>query len=147
MQSWLQNEGTDNFLSSVSLSIVRHAWLPLPGPVFFDNGAFAGFAGSAPANAAAVVSDERCDGLPESLEAPNLSDDGLKMVHAPCRPAASRLWDDFLLLQEKSNRGAAPPLSCPCTSDEAAAGLVDAAPIKVLLFRKMARLQRVGARR
>jgi hypothetical protein len=93
-----------------------------------------------------VVSDEDSDILPESMEALNLDDDDFTNEEEPRKPSASKLWDDFLFLQEKSNRRGQPPLSYPCTYHEAAAGLSDAAPIKVLLFRKIAQLQRLVAR-
>jgi hypothetical protein len=93
-----------------------------------------------------VVSDEDSDILPESMDALDLSDDDLAADREPRQPAASKLWDDFLFLQEKSNRRGQPPLSYPCAYDDAAAGLADAAPIKVLLFRKIGQLQRLAAR-
>jgi hypothetical protein len=91
-----------------------------------------------------VVSDDDSDILPESLDTLNLSDDAPD--DRSRKSSTSKLWDDFLFLQEKYNRRDDPPLTWPCTYDQAAAGLSDAAPIKVLLFRKIAQLQRLAAR-
>jgi hypothetical protein len=83
-----------------------------------------------------VVSDEDCDVLPEAIEALNLKDDEIPAAKAH----SSRLWDDFFFLQDQSNRRGE-LLRYPCSYKAAAAGLTDAAPIKVLLYRKVTLLQ------
>jgi hypothetical protein len=84
-----------------------------------------------------VVSDEDCDVLPESFAAISLADESPDAG----TEASSRLWSDYFFLQEAHNRRNEAPLRYPCSYDEAAAGLTDAAPIKVLLYRKIISLQ------
>lgn len=88
-----------------------------------------------------VVSDDECDVLPEAIEALRLSDSELPQQ----RPGASRLWSDYMFLQERFNR-THEAIRFPCTYDEAAAGLTDAAPIKVLLYRKVQAIQNLITR-
>ncbi|KAF2669166.1 hypothetical protein BT63DRAFT_455140 [Microthyrium microscopicum] len=88
-----------------------------------------------------VVADDDCDVLPESIQALNLSADET----APKTPSGSRLWNDYFFLQERSNRRGVQP-RYPCTYDQAAAALTDAAPIKVLLYRKVTLLQSLFSR-
>jgi hypothetical protein len=83
-----------------------------------------------------VVSDEDCDVLPEAIEALNLNDSDIP----PPKREGSRLWNDFFFLQDLSNRRGE-VLRYPCSYEAAAAGLTDAAPIKVLLYRKVTLLQ------
>jgi hypothetical protein len=60
----------------------------------------------------------------------------------------SHLWDDFLLKKkEKIARQEQSIVRWPCSYDIAAATLCDAAPIKVLMFRKVTRLQTILSRR
>lgn len=59
----------------------------------------------------------------------------------------SKLWDDFLLKKEKTAQQEQPITRWPCSYDIAAATLCDAAPIKVLLYRKVTRLQTLVSRR
>jgi hypothetical protein len=92
-----------------------------------------------------VVSDEDCDILPESIAALKISDDDHFESVVPEKDGSSRLWNDFFFLQEQHNRGGK-PLRYPCTYEEQAAGLTDAAPIKVLLYRKVTNLQSLFSR-
>ena len=55
------------------------------------------------------------------------------------------LWDDYLLNKDKSHRQS-PPLRWPCSNEAASSLLCDAAPIRVLLFRKVTRLQTLLSR-
>ena len=60
----------------------------------------------------------------------------------------SHLWDDFLLKKkEKIAMQEQSIVRWPCSYDIAAATLCDAAPIKVLMFRKVTRLQTILSRR
>jgi hypothetical protein len=94
-----------------------------------------------------VVADKDCDVLPESIEALNLSDErDTACRRVTAKPGASRLWNDYFFLQEQSNRRGA-VLRWPCSYEDAAAGLTDAAPIKVLLYRKVTLLQTLFTRR
>jgi len=52
----------------------------------------------------------------------------------------SKLWSSFFF-QDQALRNNAPPIRWPCSYQSAAAALADAAPIKVLLFRKVTRIQ------
>lgn len=59
----------------------------------------------------------------------------------------SVLWGDFLLKnKEKRNEEQQPIIRWPCSYNLAAEALCDAAPIKVLLFRKVTRLQTLLSR-
>ncbi|KAI4617579.1 uncharacterized protein J4E87_008215 [Alternaria ethzedia] len=83
-----------------------------------------------------VVSDEDSDVvMSESMQiehsaqqaaTPSSTDDGL--------------WDDYLFSRQQQNPEHA-PTRWPCSFDEAAAALCDAAPVKVLLFRRVCRIQ------
>jgi hypothetical protein len=83
-----------------------------------------------------VVSDEDSDVvLSESMQiehsvqqaaTPSSTDDGL--------------WDDYLFSRQQQNPEHV-PTRWPCSFDEAAASLCDAAPVKVLLFRRVCRIQ------
>lgn len=52
----------------------------------------------------------------------------------------SKLWSSFFF-QEQALRNSILPIRWPCSYQSAAAALADAAPIKVLLFRKVTRIQ------
>lgn len=52
----------------------------------------------------------------------------------------SKLWSSFFF-QDQAPRNSTPPIRWPCSYQSAAATLADAAPIKVLLFRKVTRIQ------
>jgi hypothetical protein len=92
-----------------------------------------------------VVADEDCDILPESIEALKLSDEEQLGTVVSEKDGASRLWNDYFFLQEKHNRKGE-ILRLPCSYEEQAAGLTDAAPIKVLLYRKVTNLQSLFSR-
>jgi hypothetical protein len=92
-----------------------------------------------------VVADEDCDVLPEAIEALNLKDDEIPVRRGSETKNSSRLWDDYFFLQDQSNRRGE-ILRYPCSYSAAAAGLTDAAPIKVLLYRKVTLLQTLFTR-
>lgn len=78
-----------------------------------------------------VVSDEDSDIYPESQS---------EAMDGPVG-----LWDSYLFArQQKRLQGA--QIRWPCSFDQAAAILCDAAPVKVLLFRKITRIQTLLAR-
>ncbi|KAE9374936.1 hypothetical protein N431DRAFT_336457 [Stipitochalara longipes BDJ] len=52
----------------------------------------------------------------------------------------SKLWS-FFFFQDQALRNSTPPVRWPCSYQSAATALADAAPIKVLLFRKVTRIQ------
>ncbi|PMD45882.1 hypothetical protein L207DRAFT_628548 [Hyaloscypha variabilis F] len=52
----------------------------------------------------------------------------------------SKLWSSFFF-QDQALRNGTPPIRWPCSYQSAATALADAAPIKVLLFRKVTRIQ------
>lgn len=52
----------------------------------------------------------------------------------------SKLWSLFFF-QDQALRNSTPPIRWPCSYQSAATALADAAPIKVLLFRKVTRIQ------
>ncbi|QDS77403.1 hypothetical protein FKW77_006264 [Venturia effusa] len=64
---------------------------------------------------------------------------------SPASPASPDLWDTFFLLVQKT-RVKCLPTRWPCSYEDAAAALSDAAPIKVLLFRKVTRIQTLLSR-
>jgi hypothetical protein len=98
-----------------------------------------------------VVADEDTDVLPQSLAALNLSDpDDRQRGHSPVSAisqdptSTSRLWDDYFFLQEAHNQKDTtqhPPMTHNSPYLSQAAFLTDAAPMKVLLFRKLTHLQ------
>lgn len=61
-------------------------------------------------------------------------------------PNSEDCWDDMLFRRQRK-RNQRPRVRWPCTEDEAASLLCEAAPIKVLLFRKVTRIQTLLARR
>jgi hypothetical protein len=93
-----------------------------------------------------VVSDEDCDVLPESIAALSLDDEEAQSPNPVSeKHGSSRLWNDYFFLQERHNRRGM-TLRLPCSYEEQAAGLADAAPIKVLLYRKVTQLQSMFSR-
>jgi hypothetical protein len=93
-----------------------------------------------------VVADEDTDVLPDAIAALKLTDDETSTVPRPDKDGAnSRLWNDYFFLQEQHNRHGV-PLRYQCSYEEQAAGLTDAAPIKVLLYRKITHLQSLVSR-
>ncbi|KAF2438961.1 hypothetical protein P171DRAFT_490413 [Karstenula rhodostoma CBS 690.94] len=63
----------------------------------------------------------------------------------PSDPRAEDFWDDLLFRRQRM-RKQRPHVRWPCSEDEAASLLCEAAPIKVLLFRKVTRIQTLLAR-
>ncbi|TKA71340.1 hypothetical protein B0A49_07453 [Cryomyces minteri] len=96
-----------------------------------------------------VVSDEDSDILPEPPQDlfPPASDEPL-MSYSPMftKDGESTLWGQFFL-QEKRFRHSQHVARWPCALEDAAATLCDAAPVKVLLFRKVTHLQTLLSRR
>ncbi|PVH81499.1 hypothetical protein DL98DRAFT_458061 [Cadophora sp. DSE1049] len=86
-----------------------------------------------------VVSDEESDIHLE--DQPHFS--STEQQHIPHRlksTNSSKLWSSFFF-QEQALRNSTPPIRWPCSYHSAATALADAAPIKVLLFRKVTRIQ------
>ncbi|KAH8760726.1 hypothetical protein F5882DRAFT_478692 [Hyaloscypha sp. PMI_1271] len=68
--------------------------------------------------------------------------------HIPDRlmsTSTSKLWSMFFF-QEQALRNRTPPIRWPCSYQSAATALADAAPIKVLLFRRVTRIQTLISR-
>ncbi|KAL5377462.1 hypothetical protein DPSP01_009800 [Paraphaeosphaeria sporulosa] len=63
----------------------------------------------------------------------------------PSDPRAEDLWDDLLFRRQRMRKQRI-HVRWPCSEDEAASLLCEAAPIKVLLFRKVTRIQTLLAR-
>jgi hypothetical protein len=85
-----------------------------------------------------VVSDEDSDVvLSESMQIEH-------SVHQAATPSSTDegdgLWDEYLFARQHQNPEHV-PTRWPCSFDEAAASLCDAAPVKVLLFRRVCRVQ------
>jgi hypothetical protein len=80
-----------------------------------------------------VVSDEDSDIYPRTPENDN-SEDSIS------DDKSNGLWDGYLFARQ-DNRLRESQVRWPCSFDQAAALLCDAAPVKVLLFRKITRIQ------
>ncbi|CZR52726.1 uncharacterized protein PAC_02603 [Phialocephala subalpina] len=104
-----------------------------------------------------VVSDEDSDIIPEStLDPPSTSqineceegfgNDLTFETPLPSRGYGSKLWGQFFF-QQKRTQHSEDIVRWPCTYEKAAATLSYAAPIKVLLFRKVSHLQTLLSRR
>ncbi|KAL5317605.1 hypothetical protein ACEPPN_014701 [Leptodophora sp. 'Broadleaf-Isolate-01'] len=99
-----------------------------------------------------VVSDEDSDIHLEDPPNPNFPHQNdredrqfssAEQPHTPPRlmsTQSSKLWSSFFF-QEQAPRKRTPPIRWPCSYQSAATALADAAPIKVLLFRKVTRIQ------
>ncbi|KAK5019533.1 hypothetical protein LTR16_000435 [Cryomyces antarcticus] len=96
-----------------------------------------------------VVSDEDSDILPEPPQDlfPPASDEP-PMSYPPIftKDGESTLWGQFFL-QERRFRHSQHVARWPCALEDAASTLCDAAPVKVLLFRKVTHLQTLLSRR
>jgi hypothetical protein len=88
-----------------------------------------------------VVSDEDSDIYPSAPEEMTISAE--ESVATENRPDG--LWDGYLFARQDS-RLRESPVRWPCSFDTAAALLCDAAPAKVLLFRKVTRIQTLVTR-
>lgn len=95
---------------------------------------------SAMHNRPLVVSDEDSNIYPNGPEQTIVEDGGV----SPTDQAES-LWDGYLFAHQDS-RLQATPVRWPCSFDQAAALLCDAAPVKVLLFRKVTTIQTLFTR-
>lgn len=102
-----------------------------------------------------VVSDEDSDVLhnsPHNVQEPDAKAMGQDIFGGPTsydsmfNESHSNLWDKFLFEQKHLRHRQYVP-RWPCSYEDAAATLCDAAPIKVLLFRKVAHLQTLMSRR
>ncbi|KAH7355785.1 hypothetical protein BKA66DRAFT_575125 [Pyrenochaeta sp. MPI-SDFR-AT-0127] len=90
-----------------------------------------------------VVSDEDSDMvLKESRQVAVPINDGAELVSMG---DGNVLWDDYLFARQQERIQEA-PTRWPCSFDQAAATLCDAAPVKVLLFRRVTRIQTLLAR-
>ncbi|KAI8932071.1 hypothetical protein NX059_010959 [Plenodomus lindquistii] len=88
-----------------------------------------------------VVSDEDSNIYPsESGQSPES-----EIVGTEVMPTTDGLWDKYLFAHQKE-RLQRHPTRWPCSFDQAAAVLCDAAPVKVLLFRKVTRIQTLLSR-
>lgn len=84
-----------------------------------------------------VVSDEESDNRTQTPAGRNAT----RVLSAgAAHKKSSRLWDEYFF-DQTSPQEQALPLRWPCPYDAAAALLRDAAPIKVLLFRKVTKVQ------
>ncbi|KAF2501175.1 hypothetical protein BU16DRAFT_577390 [Lophium mytilinum] len=98
-----------------------------------------------------VVSDEDSDIRDGNLPGHYISPDDIISSPSPtyrsmlAREGDSKLWGDFLLRQ-KHLRFCHKAARWPCSYEQAASTLCDAAPIKVLLFRKVTHLQTLLSR-
>jgi hypothetical protein len=88
-----------------------------------------------------VVSDEDSDIYPSAPE--DMTVGGEELIASVTR--SEGLWDGYLFARQDS-RLQVSPVRWPCSFDEAAALLCDAAPAKVLLFRKVTRIQTLVTR-
>lgn len=95
---------------------------------------------SAMNNRPLVVSDEDSNIFPEEPEQTTLGAGG-KLASEK----ADGLWDGYLFARQNC-RLQTNPVRWPCSFEQAAALLCDAAPVKVLLFRKVTRIQTLIAR-
>ncbi|KAF1846990.1 uncharacterized protein K460DRAFT_51453 [Cucurbitaria berberidis CBS 394.84] len=90
-----------------------------------------------------VVSDEDSDMvLNENREVADLNSNSTDLV--PMEQSDAH-WDDYLFACQHARMQDA-PTRWPCSFDQAAAVLCDAAPVKVLLFRRITRIQTLLAR-
>lgn len=88
-----------------------------------------------------VVSDEDSNIYPsETQQVARSNGNSAELV-----PTTDGLWDDYLFAHQKE-RLQQHPTRWPCSFEQAAAILCDAAPVKVLLFRKVTRIQTLLAR-
>lgn len=88
-----------------------------------------------------VVSDEDSNIYPS--ESGQRTEQGNFDTEVP--PTTDGLWDKYLFAHQKE-RLQRHPTRWPCSFDQAAAVLCDAAPVKVLLFRKVTRIQTLLSR-
>ncbi|KAH7083688.1 hypothetical protein FB567DRAFT_594210 [Paraphoma chrysanthemicola] len=85
-----------------------------------------------------VVSDEDSDIYPNGPEhVPSSTTNGSVVIKAD---RTDGLWDGYLFARQE-DRLQENPVRWPCSFDQAAALLCDAAPVKVVLFRKITRIQ------
>ncbi|KAF1830087.1 hypothetical protein BDW02DRAFT_573381 [Decorospora gaudefroyi] len=85
-----------------------------------------------------VVSDEDSDiVLNESMQKEQTASKGSEPV---ATDSGEGLWDEYLFSRQQEHSPAT-PTRWPCSFDQAAASLCDAAPVKVLLFRRVCRIQ------
>lgn len=90
-----------------------------------------------------VVSDEDSDVTPDI---PSQSNDRRTYEsNDPKSNGSSNLWNSFFFETQRTRRISS-PVRWPCSYETAAATLADAAPIKVLLFRKVTRIQTLMSR-
>ncbi|KAL2065968.1 hypothetical protein VTL71DRAFT_3638 [Oculimacula yallundae] len=104
-----------------------------------------------------VVSDEDSDIHRENPHSPDLQrqhdrqnsqSSVTEQQNIPSRlmlAPSSKLWSSFFF-QEQAPRNSALPIRWPCSYQAAATTLADAAPIKVLLFRKITKIQTLISR-
>lgn len=93
-----------------------------------------------------VVSDEDSDILPDVSSDPACFSATETTYRLECmRKSESKLWGQFFLQQKQFQSGDG-VIRWPCSIEHAATALSDAAPIKVLLFRKVTYLQTLLSR-
>jgi hypothetical protein len=85
-----------------------------------------------------VVSDEDSDVvLNESMHIEQSAHSGAEVASPD---VGDGLWDEYLFARQRQQLSVA-PTRWPCSFDQAATALCDAAPVKVLLFRRVCRIQ------
>ncbi|KAF2653816.1 hypothetical protein K491DRAFT_705578 [Lophiostoma macrostomum CBS 122681] len=95
-----------------------------------------------------VVSDEDSDiysNEPRTAEKVQNFDAGSVIATDTVNETTEGLWDDYLFARQRK-RLHGYTVRWPCSYDQAAALLCDAAPVKVLLFRKVTRIQTLLSR-
>ena len=86
-----------------------------------------------------VVSDEDSDVvLSESMQ---IEHSVQQAVTPSSTDEGDGLWDEYLFARQQQQNPEHVPMRWPCSFDEAATALCDAAPVKVLLFRRVCRIQ------
>jgi len=85
-----------------------------------------------------VVSDEDSDiVLNESMQSEHSANNKTELL---ATDGGDGLWDEYLFARQQEHSHDS-PTRWPCSFDQAAASLCDAAPVKVLLFRRVCRIQ------
>jgi hypothetical protein len=95
-----------------------------------------------------VVSDEDSDiysSEPRTTGETQNNDDAQGVPAAVAKERTEGLWDDYLFARQRK-RLHGYTVRWPCSYDQAAALLCDAAPVKVLLYRKVTRIQTLLSR-
>ncbi|KAF2468722.1 uncharacterized protein BDR25DRAFT_264564 [Lindgomyces ingoldianus] len=95
-----------------------------------------------------VVSDEDSDiysNEPRPVQNDTTNGNLSSHTGSVSEPKTESLWDDYLFARQRK-RLQANPVRWPCSYEQASSLLCDAAPVKVLLFRKVTRIQTLLSR-